>query len=107
LGLLAKAPDGLKLGLIGFLSGGLLVGLLVGLDLGLLAGLSRGGLAVIQHLSLRILLWRRGHIPLAYAHFLDYAIERIFLRKVGGGYIFIHRMLMEHFAEMEFEAEGE
>ena len=30
----------------------------------------------------------------------DYATERVFLRKVGGGYIFIHRTLMEHFASM-------
>jgi hypothetical protein len=30
--------------------------------------------------------------------FLDYAAERIFLRKVGGGYIFIHRLLQEYFA---------
>jgi len=29
---------------------------------------------------------------------LDYAAERILLRKVGGGYIFTHRMLMEYFA---------
>jgi len=28
---------------------------------------------------------------------LDYAADRIFLQKVGGGYIFIHRMLMEYF----------
>jgi len=33
-----------------------------------------------------------------YAKFLDYAAERILLRKVGGGYIFIHRMLLEYFA---------
>jgi hypothetical protein len=31
---------------------------------------------------------------------LDYT-DRIFLRKVGGGYIFIHRMLMEYFAALE------
>jgi len=29
------------------------------------------------------------------------ATDRIFLRKVGGGYIFIHRMLMEYFAALE------
>jgi len=34
---------------------------------------------------------------------LDYAADRIFLRKVGGGYIFIHRMLMEYFAALETE----
>lgn len=27
----------------------------------------------------------------------------IFLRRVGGGYIFVHRPLMEHFAEMYVE----
>ncbi len=30
-----------------------------------------------------------------------YATDRIFLRKVGGGYIFIHRVLMEYFAALE------
>jgi hypothetical protein len=36
--------------------------------------------------------------PWNYVKFLDYAAERILLRKVGGGYIFIHRMLLEYFA---------
>ena len=29
-----------------------------------------------------------------------YAADRIFLRKVGGGHIFTHRMLMEYFATL-------
>jgi hypothetical protein len=45
-------------------------------------------------------LWYRGHIPLNYVGFLNYAAERVFLQKVGGGYIFIHRLLLEHFATM-------
>jgi hypothetical protein len=44
-------------------------------------------------------LWWYGYIPWNYARFLDYATERIFLQKVGG-YIFIHRLLLEHFAQM-------
>jgi hypothetical protein len=36
--------------------------------------------------------------------FLDYCAERIFLRKVGGGYIFVHRLLMEHFASLHKDA---
>lgn len=44
------------------------------------------------------MLVRSGSIPWNYVKFLDYAAERILLRKVGGGYIFIHRMLLEHFA---------
>jgi hypothetical protein len=39
--------------------------------------------------------------PLNYIRFLNYAVERVFLRKVGGGYIFTHRLLMEYFATLE------
>ena len=60
--------------------------------------LAFGGLAVIQHAVLRLALWRRGDAPLHYARFLDYAAQRILLRKVGGGYLFLHRLLLEHFA---------
>ena len=56
------------------------------------------GFVGFKHLILRLLLWRSGCIPWNYARFLDYANERIFLRKVGGGYIFVHRVLLEHFA---------
>ncbi|MEQ8468104.1 NACHT domain-containing protein [Coleofasciculus sp. E1-EBD-02] len=69
--------------------------------LGFLACLSY--LPLLKHLFLRLVLWHSGAIPWNYAHFLDYAADRIFLQKVGGGYIFIHRMLMEHFAQMELE----
>ncbi|MEO0836826.1 MAG: hypothetical protein AAFY16_12815, partial [Cyanobacteria bacterium J06642_3] len=61
------------------------------------------GKPVIQHFSLRLILWINGFIPWNYAHFLDYATHRTFLQKVGGGYIFIHRMLLEHFAQMELQ----
>jgi hypothetical protein len=37
---------------------------------------------------------------LNYVKFLDYAEERIFLRKIGGGYIFIHRLLQDYFAAL-------
>ncbi len=70
----------------------------IGLILGLIEG---GGKACIQHFTLRLILYHNGFIPWNYAHFLDYAVERIFLQKVGGGYIFIHRLLLEHFAQME------
>lgn len=66
---------------------------------GILGGLSfalrYGGIALISHFTLRYILYRNGDIPWNYIRFLDYAADRIFLRKVGGGYIFIHRMLME------------
>ena len=65
--------------------------------------LINGGKACIQHFSLRLILYCNNYIPWNYARFLDYAADRILLQKVGGGYIFIHRMLMEHFAEMPLE----
>ena len=79
------------------LSLGLILGFFSGLMLGLLFF---GGFDVIKHYTLRLIFWWKGYAPLNYAKFLDYATKLIFLRKVGGGYIFIHRMLMEHFAAM-------
>ena len=81
----------------------LMYGLIVGLFVGLFFGLFFGGAACIEHFILRLILYFNGYVSWNYARFLDYATERIFLQKVGGGYIFIHRMLMEHFAEMELE----
>jgi hypothetical protein len=91
---------GLVFGLVGGLLAGLRVGLLVRLGGGLVFGLDYGGLTYLQHLVLRLLLVHNGSAPWRYAEFLDYATERIFLRKVGGGYIFIHRLLQDYFAAM-------
>ena len=82
------------------LSSGLGTGLLAGLLVGLATGLRYGGRACLQHLVLRLALRYHGSIPRHYADFLDYAAERLFLRRVGGGYIFIHRLLQEYFATM-------
>ena len=77
----------------------LFYGLFYGLVGGLAFGLRLGGAAYLQHLALRLLLWRNDLAPLDYVRFLNYAAERILLPKVGGGYILVHRTLMEHFAE--------
>jgi energy-coupling factor transporter ATP-binding protein EcfA2 len=74
------------------------LGIVFGLVFGLLFG---GGKACLQHFTLRLILYSQNYIPRNYAHFLEYATEHIFLQKVGGSYIFIHRMLLEHFAQME------
>lgn len=62
-----------------------------------------GGLTCFQHFALRYVLWRTNRLPLRLVSFLDYASERVFLRKVGGGYKFVHRALMEHFATLNDE----
>jgi len=97
---------GLFVGLIFGLIVGLSFGLGGGLSVGLYAALWYGGLDVIQHDTLRVILYFKRYAPWNYARFLDYAAERIFLQKVGGGYIFIHRRLLEHFASLEPEQEG-
>jgi hypothetical protein len=54
----------------------------------------------IRHLAMRFIFCGNGYLPWNYARFLDYATERIFLRKVGGGYIFVHRILQDYFASL-------
>jgi NACHT domain len=78
-------------------------GLFFGPILGSFAGLLSGGSACIQHFVLRFILYLNRCTPWNYVRFLDYATERLFLQKIGGGYIFVHRMLLEHFAEMSIE----
>lgn len=82
--------------------GGVLMAATLGITLGGVVALWFGGVDLIQHHSLRFLLRFHKTIP-AYriTSVLDYAAERILLRKVGGGYIFIHRLLQEHFAAYE------
>ncbi|KOP23109.1 hypothetical protein AMR41_27770 [Hapalosiphon sp. MRB220] len=74
-----------------------------GLFLGLLIGITTSGMPVIKHFILRIILWFNAYIPWNYARFLDYCTERLFLQRVGGRYRFIHKLLQDHFAQMEFE----
>ena len=88
-----KISAGGKSSLVDLITPGLRWGLMLGLIFG-------GGLACIRHFTLRLILHRNNYIPWNYARFLDYASDRIFLQKVGGGYIFVHRMLLEHFARM-------
>ena len=55
---------------------------------------------LIDPIITRLLLSRNHLLPLKLVPFLDYCVDLIFLRRVGGGYIFVHRLLMEHFAAM-------
>ena len=59
------------------------------------------GRACLRHLTLRLVLWNQGIMPWNYTRFLNSAVEDIFLQRAGGSYFFIHRMLLEHFAQIE------
>jgi hypothetical protein len=60
-----------------------------------------GGLAWCQHWALWFMLARRGWLPWRLLPWLDEMVARGLLRRVGGGYIFIHRSLLEYFAALE------
>ena len=125
IGLLSGGIIGV-LGFLGYwLSYGLNEGLSKGLSYGLNEGLSKGlgdalsvvwlfaiggglfgwavsgGWAVLRHVVLRWLLHRRQVFPWHAQVFLDDATARILLRRVGGGYSFIHRLLLEYFANLD------
>lgn len=57
-----------------------------------------GGIDLLLHAALRMVLAFTGTMPLRLRRFLDYALHLGFLQRVGGGYIFFHRLLLEHFA---------
>ena len=88
-------------GLAGWQILGVGFALILGIEFTLQISLAYGGIAVIEHYILRWYLWRDGDLPLNAAVFLDYAAERIILRKIGGGYMFSHRLLLDYFASIK------
>jgi hypothetical protein len=94
LGALAGAPPAV---LLDGLPGVLFFGLFFGLPFGLFFGLA----AFIEHFVLRTFLWRTTSLPWNLISFLDEAAERLLLRKVGGSYMFVHRLLLEYIATLD------
>jgi len=99
-GVYAGLMVGLIIGLTVWLITTAKVGLVAGILIGLIIGLNRGLGDVIKHYVLRLVLWRSGKTPFKFVPFLDYCAKLILLKKVGGGYIFIHRMLLDYFAKL-------
>jgi NACHT domain/TIR domain len=58
-----------------------------------------GGLTILCHYVIRWSLSRSHTFPFRAQAFLDDATTRILLRRVGGGYSFIHRRLQDYFAD--------
>ncbi|MGI0495271.1 NACHT domain-containing protein [Alkalinema pantanalense CENA528] len=54
-----------------------------------------------KYFALRITLWQAKSIPWNLAQFLTYCHERRLLQQIGGRYRFIHRELLDHFAQHE------
>ena len=84
----------------GGVSNGEVFSLFLGMSFFSISALLLGGIDVLKHYILRLMLYITGQIPGKYARFLNHASRLNFLQRVGGGYIFIHRLLLEHFAAM-------
>ena len=72
----------------------------MGLGAGVLALVWLGAYAVVEQVVVRLILHRRGLLPLPGQPFLHYATQCLFLRKVGGTYLFAHLSLQEYLAGM-------
>lgn len=90
-----SASLGVREGLIG----GIVLGIM-GIGVGLGVGAAKGGFSALKHMFIRLLLAWSGQFPLHLRPWLDAGVDRVLLYRVGGGYIFIHRLLMEHIAAM-------
>jgi hypothetical protein len=65
---------------------------------GLVAFFRFGGFNGVQHFFLRWLLVRHGELPPRAEGFFNYAAQLALLQKVGFGYRFIHKLLLDHLA---------
>ena len=64
-----------------------------------------GGYQIFKYFVLRIILFKFKYMPWNITRFLDYCTERLILQRVGNRYRFIHRLVQEHFANLEIQKE--
>jgi hypothetical protein len=81
------------------ITAGLVSGIVVGAYFAVIGALWYGGIDVINHYTLRGVLWLTGQTPLRLVRALDEIVELRLLRRIGSGYAFTHRMLLEYFAQ--------
>ncbi len=64
-----------------------------------------GGMAWCQHWALRFILYWHNYLPFRLVLWLNNMVEIGIMRRVGGGYIFLHRSLLEYFANLDTKIE--
>jgi len=74
--------------------------ILLPFSVGIIVALWYGGSDLIKAIILRWMLYSSKRIPLHFTSFLDFAYERILLRKVAGSYVFIHIAFRDHMAQI-------
>jgi hypothetical protein len=83
----------------------LVIGVAVGLFVFTALFLVYGGFTAIMHGVLRAWLALRTPLPLDLLRMLDRAADLGLMRRVGGGYVFLHRTLLDYFAELSTRAD--
>lgn len=63
-----------------------------------------GGIDVLKHYVLRAVLTASGQVPWNLGRLLDHARDLNLMQRVGNGYIFVHRRLLEHLAVVQLRA---
>ncbi len=76
------------------------LGFKIGIIGGVIGGMLHSIAPIIQHYIVRIYIVKKNLLPFQLTLFLNHCVDLILLRRVGDGYIFIHRLLMEYFADM-------
>ena len=64
-----------------------------------------GGYDLFKYFILRLIIFKFRYMPWNITRFLDYCTERLILQRVGYRYRFIHRLVQEHFANLEIQKE--
>ncbi|WP_220211468.1 NACHT domain-containing protein [Reticulibacter mediterranei] len=75
------------------------LGVVSGIGLALQFWNAYGGRAWIEHYLLRWFLWRKDDVPQRCREYLDEAVRRTLLRKMGAGYMFSHQLFQDYFAK--------
>lgn len=60
-----------------------------------------GALDLLKHVIIRVILVATGQTPVDLTGFLDHAVRLNLLQRVGGAWIFSHRLLLDHCAETD------
>lgn len=75
-----------------------MLGVTLGTVVGTSFGLVYGGAAIVLHGCYRLTLWLTSPMPLRLIGWLDDMTKRGLMRRIGGGYMFMHATLLESLA---------
>ncbi|GAB3946800.1 hypothetical protein GCM10027614_40920 [Micromonospora vulcania] len=76
-------------------------GAMAGLLLGATAAYLTSGQAFVLYWVVRLMLAHSGLGPLRLLTFLNFASTAMIVHRLGGGYLFHHRLLLEYFAQLD------